>query len=246
MVGKEGPPIGHPFAAHASPLQTTGAALANVRLLRRHRPPSRLQPVALVTENRTDDRAAIDLALKAVMCLGSHPRAEEQSQQPTAAADGVQEGTFGGSHKRNARFYKQKPSPTCPPDRSSKILLVQVGTLSSSHPSFGVSVFFLSFLSKSLSISQQTRTEKKHNCTLGFCNDQCRMVFAHNEKSQRRPKVPTRIRFICPRPPFVVKFYTHDRRVPKNRGESPSPISSEQRAAPRASPHAPNGSGLPP
>ena len=29
--------------------------------------------------------------------------------------------------------------------RSSKILLVQVGTLSSSHPSFGVSVFFLSF-----------------------------------------------------------------------------------------------------
>ena len=29
------------------------------------------------------------------------------------------------------------------PDRSSKILLVQVGTLSSSHPSFGVSVFFL-------------------------------------------------------------------------------------------------------
>ena len=31
-----------------------------------------------------------------------------------------------------------------PPDRPSKILLVQVGTLSSSHPSFGVSVFFLS------------------------------------------------------------------------------------------------------
>ena len=31
-------------------------------------------------------------------------------------------------------------------DRPSKILLVQVGTLSSSHPSFGVSVFFL-FLS---------------------------------------------------------------------------------------------------
>lgn len=209
MVGKEGPPIGHPFAAHASPLQTTGAALANVRLLRRHRPPSRLQPVALVTENRTDDRAAIDLALKAVMCLGSHPRAEEQSQQPTAAADGVQEGTFGGSHKEMPKAQENS-------------------------------------ISKSLSISQQTRTEKKHNCTLGFCNDQCRMVFAHNEKSQRRPKVPTRIRFICPRPPFVVKFYTHDRRVPKNRGESPSPISSEQRAAPRASPHAPNGSGLPP
>ena len=39
----------------------------------------------------------------------------------------------------------EQESPTCPPDRSSKILLVQVGTLSSSHPSFGVSVFFLSF-----------------------------------------------------------------------------------------------------
>jgi len=36
-----------------------------------------------------------------------------------------------------------RPFP-CVPDRPSKILLVQVGTLSSSHPSFGVSVFFLS------------------------------------------------------------------------------------------------------
>ena len=42
-------------------------------------------------------------------------------------------------------LVRSKESPTCPPDRSSKILLVQVGTLSSSHPSFGVSVFFLSF-----------------------------------------------------------------------------------------------------
>ena len=40
---------------------------------------------------------------------------------------------------------QEQESPTCPPDRPSKILLVQVGTLSSSHPSFGVSVFFLSF-----------------------------------------------------------------------------------------------------
>ena len=38
----------------------------------------------------------------------------------------------------------EQESPTCPPDRPSKILLVQVGTLSSSHPSFGVlfSFFF--------------------------------------------------------------------------------------------------------
>ena len=34
----------------------------------------------------------------------------------------------------------------CVPDRPSKILLVQVGTLSSSHPSFGLSVFPLFFL----------------------------------------------------------------------------------------------------
>ena len=39
---------------------------------------------------------------------------------------------------------QEQESPTCAPDRPSKILLVQVGTLSSSHPSFGVSVFFLS------------------------------------------------------------------------------------------------------
>jgi len=42
---------------------------------------------------------------------------------------------------------QEQESPTCPPDRSSKILLVQVWTLPSSHPSFGVSVFFLSFFS---------------------------------------------------------------------------------------------------
>ena len=44
---------------------------------------------------------------------------------------------------------QEQESPTCPPDRPSKILLVQVGTLSSSHPSFGVSVFFLSLPSPS-------------------------------------------------------------------------------------------------
>ena len=53
-----------------------------------------------------------------------------------------------------ARFLRhpsqEQESPTCPPDRSSKILLVQVGTLSSSHPSFGVSVFFLSVLAHRL------------------------------------------------------------------------------------------------
>ena len=41
---------------------------------------------------------------------------------------------------------QEQESPTCAPDRPSKILLVQVGTLSSSPiPRLGLSVFFLSF-----------------------------------------------------------------------------------------------------
>jgi len=44
------------------------------------------------------------------------------------------------------RVAMRSPLPfPCVPDRPSKILLVQVWTLSFSHPSFGLSVFFLSF-----------------------------------------------------------------------------------------------------
>ena len=42
------------------------------------------------------------------------------------------------------RVAMRSPLPfPCVPDRPSKILLVQVGTLSFSHPSFGVSVVFI-------------------------------------------------------------------------------------------------------
>mmetsp|Transcript_9560 Transcript_9560/g.28454 ORF Transcript_9560/g.28454 Transcript_9560/m.28454 type:complete len:229 (+) Transcript_9560:466-1152(+) len=51
----------------------------------------------------------------------------------------------GALRRRHLATAQEQKSPTCAPDRPSKILLVQVGTLSSSHPSFGVSVFFLSF-----------------------------------------------------------------------------------------------------
>jgi len=44
------------------------------------------------------------------------------------------------------RVAMRSPLPfPCVPDRPYKILLAQVGTLSSSHPSFGLSIFFLSF-----------------------------------------------------------------------------------------------------
>ena len=48
-------------------------------------------------------------------------------------------------------LVRQQESPTCAPDRPSKILLVQVGTLSSSPiPRLGLSVFFLSFSKRTI------------------------------------------------------------------------------------------------
>jgi len=52
-------------------------------------------------------------------------------------------------HEPVVSLCQEQESPTCAPDRPSKILLVQVGTLSSSPiPRLGLSVFFLSFFTR--------------------------------------------------------------------------------------------------
>ena len=56
-------------------------------------------------------------------------------------------GTTARSQPPWARVAMRSPLPfPCVPDRPYKILLVQVGTLSFSHPSFGVPAFFLLFI----------------------------------------------------------------------------------------------------
>ena len=53
------------------------------------------------------------------------------------------------------RVAMRSPLPfPCVPDRPYKILLVQVGTLSFSHPLFGVSVLFI-YLSSTASLEQK-------------------------------------------------------------------------------------------
>ena len=83
-------------------------------------------------------------------------------------------------------------SPTCPPDRPSKILLVQVGTLSSSHPSFGVTVFFL-FFGK---VNPSSLSHPSLGCFLSFffefIDTNYRLLFFHalvsTAASQTRPR----------------------------------------------------------
>ncbi|EOD06258.1 hypothetical protein EMIHUDRAFT_258987 [Emiliania huxleyi CCMP1516] len=57
----------------------------------------------------------------------------------------------------------------CVPDRPYKILLVQVGTLSFSHPSFGVSVLFILYSTqlraRSLAAGRRASTLRRQNAT---------------------------------------------------------------------------------
>ena len=71
------------------------------------------------------------------------------------------------------RVAMRSPLPfPCVPDRPYKILLVQVGTLSFSHPSFGVPVLFIYYLSRPLRdpLSLVTRPICE-NGALGWCSE---------------------------------------------------------------------------
>ena len=69
------------------------------------------------------------------------------------------------------RVAMRSPLPfPCVPDRPYKILLVQVGTLSFSHPSFGVPVLFIYLLGTGLARTLGTNT-KQTNQTEGWAED---------------------------------------------------------------------------
>ena len=69
------------------------------------------------------------------------------------------------------RVAMRSPLPfPCVPDRPSKILLVQVGTLSLSHPSFGVPVLFIYLF------IYYTTQELAHCCCGGGSDGDCELT----------------------------------------------------------------------